>query len=70
MYQADSSADEVIAEIPVCLCQALQDELYVFQYPLRQASRPYTSDLGDLKHIRIKPQFEKIEIEYEIDLER
>jgi DNA-directed RNA polymerase III subunit RPC5 len=52
--------DEIVAELPVFLNQDLAKQLYLLQYPLRPAQRPYSKDLGELTHVRVKPHQKKV----------
>ncbi|KAF8938443.1 Sin-like protein conserved region-domain-containing protein [Dissophora ornata] len=58
--------DELIKEIPVYLSQRLAKHLYLFQYPVRSASLPYTQGSGPSK-ARIKPISQLIELELPMD---
>ncbi|KAG0310070.1 DNA-directed RNA polymerase III subunit RPC5 [Dissophora globulifera] len=58
--------DELIKEIPVYLSQRLAKHLYLFQYPVRSASLPYTQGSGPTK-ARIKPISQLIELELPVD---
>jgi len=60
--------DEVVQEIPVFLSQDLVNNLYLLQYPLRPADRPYDKDLGSLDNVRVKPKQKLVELEYSLDV--
>lgn len=64
---ANADQDEVVGTMPVFLSQDLANNLYLLQYPLRPADRPYASDLGELSSVRIKPVQKKIEVEYNLN---
>ena len=49
--------DEVLCTVPVYLSQELAQSLYVVQYPLRPADRPYEDDLGACCTDRCAPPF-------------
>ncbi|KAK5640739.1 hypothetical protein RI129_009286 [Pyrocoelia pectoralis] len=55
--------DPVIKEIPVFLSKRLQDQLYLFQYPLR----PSTNKSLDVKNCFIKPNNETVKLEVQLD---
>ncbi|XP_015759588.1 PREDICTED: DNA-directed RNA polymerase III subunit RPC5-like [Acropora digitifera] len=61
----DEEDDPVVAEVDVYLAQALAENLYLFQYPIRPADITY----DNVPHIgaRIKPQQQKVEIELSIN---
>ncbi|KAN0033144.1 hypothetical protein ACTA71_011352 [Dictyostelium dimigraforme] len=63
--EEEEEEDYVIHEIPVYLSQSLSNNLYLFQYPLRQPWRPY--DMSKLEELRIKPKQQKVEIDLSID---
>ncbi|EGC38572.1 hypothetical protein DICPUDRAFT_148777 [Dictyostelium purpureum] len=66
-FDEDEDGDYVEHEIPVYLSQGLANNLYLFQYPLRQPWRPY--DMTKLEELRIKPKQQKVEIDLSIDPE-
>ncbi|CAH3013932.1 unnamed protein product [Porites evermanni] len=57
--------DPVVAEVDVYLAQALANNLYLFQYPVRPATMTY----DNVPHIgaRIKPEQQKVEVELAIN---
>uniref|UniRef100_A0A1Y1NFR0 Uncharacterized protein n=1 Tax=Photinus pyralis TaxID=7054 RepID=A0A1Y1NFR0_PHOPY len=59
-----NSDDPVIKEIPVFLSKRLEDQLYLFQYPLR----PTTNKLPDVKKCFIKPNNETVKLEVQLDV--
>ncbi|KAN0025363.1 hypothetical protein ACTFIU_003624 [Dictyostelium citrinum] len=63
--EEEEEEDYVIHEIPVYLSQSLSNNLYLFQYPLRQPWRPY--DMTKLEELRIKPKQQKVEMDLSID---
>ncbi|EFA74761.1 RNA polymerase III subunit [Heterostelium album PN500] len=63
----DEEEDYIVTEVPVYLSQTLADNLFLFQYPLRQPWRPY--DMNRLEELRIKPKQQKVEIDLSIDIE-
>jgi DNA-directed RNA polymerase-3 subunit RPC5 len=67
MSDETMSDDEVICRVPVYLSQDLASSLYLAQYPLRPAERPYDTDLGTLAEARIKPEHKKLELVYRLD---
>jgi len=67
--ESSHEEDEVIAEIPVFLSQELANQLYLLQYPLRPASRPYEKDLGKLRRVRVKPASKRVEFEYDLNVQ-
>ncbi|EGG20447.1 RNA polymerase III subunit [Cavenderia fasciculata] len=62
----DDGEDYVVQEVPVYLNQQLSDNLFLFQYPLRQPWRPY--DMTQLDSIRIKPRQQRVEMDFNMDL--
>ena len=60
------SDDEVVAEYPVFLHQELTPHLYLVCSPFRPYSRPYSSDVGPLHAVRVKPQQKRVEVEYSL----
>lgn len=67
--------DEIVKEVDVYLNQKLTKELFVFQYPLRPAYRPQTTNesdhsqdsLSQLTSFKIKPKFHKMQMEFKLD---
>lgn len=55
--------DPVVKEIPVFLSKRLEDQLYLFQYPLR----PTTNKLLDVKKCFIKPTNETVKLEVQLN---
>mmetsp|Transcript_4425 Transcript_4425/g.15842 ORF Transcript_4425/g.15842 Transcript_4425/m.15842 type:complete len:719 (+) Transcript_4425:152-2308(+) len=57
--------DKVVREIPVLFSPTLSDreKLYLFQYPLRPAWRPYSAD-ATVEELRLKPNQSKVEYQY------
>ena len=43
------------------------NNLYLCQYPLRPAGRPYDQDMGPLTGVRVKPKARMVEMEFDID---
>lgn len=62
-----ASDDDELFTVPVYLSQELARSLYLVQYPLRPAERPYDDDLGVLTEARIKPEHNKVEFVYRLD---
>lgn len=62
MSTMDMDDDELVAELPVYLNQDLAKQLYLLQYPLRSAQRPYSKDLGELTSVRVKPHQKKVSL--------
>lgn len=58
--------DEIIGEMPVFLSQDLAQNLYLLQYPLRPAARPYSANLGEVSSVRVKPMQKLMEVEYDL----
>jgi hypothetical protein len=63
----DDGDDEIIQELPVYLSQELINQLYILQYPLRPATRPYASDMGSLDRVQVKPNQRLVEMTYKLD---
>ncbi|XP_068672211.1 DNA-directed RNA polymerase III subunit RPC5-like isoform X1 [Montipora foliosa] len=61
----DEEDDPVVAEVDVYLAQALAENLYLFQYPIRPADITY----DNIPHMgaRIKPEQQKVEVELSIN---
>eukprot|EP00041_Stephanoeca_diplocostata_P018279 m.381213 g.381213 ORF g.381213 m.381213 type:complete len:672 (-) comp20966_c0_seq2:326-2341(-) len=65
MGASDDEDDPVVLEMPVKLSQALAKQLYLLQYPLRPANRPYGGEHAK-PTARIKPNQQKIELGFKI----
>ncbi|GAM28620.1 hypothetical protein SAMD00019534_117960 [Acytostelium subglobosum LB1] len=63
----DDDDDYVVTEMPVYLSQNLADNLFLFQYPLRQPWRPY--DMSKLQELRVKPKQQRVEMDLAIETE-
>lgn len=61
----DEEDDPVVLEMPVKLSQALAKQLYLLQYPLRPATRPYGGEHAK-PTARIKPNQQKVELGFKI----
>ena len=66
MEEEEDGEDEIIAEVPLLLNRDLAGQLYVAQYPLRSATRPYTHETVGDPSIRVKPTQRSLEIEHSL----
>ncbi|EDQ86070.1 uncharacterized protein MONBRDRAFT_34021 [Monosiga brevicollis MX1] len=62
----DDDDDPVIAELNVFVSTALQEQLYLYQYPMRSALRPFVSGDGNLES-RFRPKAQAVELKVPIE---
>lgn len=58
--------DPVVAEVDIHLSQELVHQLFLMQYPLRPANKPYVQQ-DDVVQARIKPAQHQVELKLELD---